>query len=92
MSWPADTVVDCCCGPLFTVFMQSNAELYFVGDHAPVHLQPSSASSSGNIQQQHYSAAEEEALIEKKALLMMNNSNTNNNTTSNVARPLADMY
>merc|ERR1712000_393673 len=25
-SWPADTVVDCCCGPLFTVFMQSNAE------------------------------------------------------------------
>ena len=47
-SWPVDTVVDCCCGPLFTTLMQANAQLMFFGDHVPLHLQ---ASTSGQSQQ-----------------------------------------
>jgi hypothetical protein len=52
-SWPVDTVVDCCCGPLFTTLMQCNAELVFLGDHVPFTTNNNTTTNSNNYKNQN---------------------------------------
>jgi hypothetical protein len=85
-SWPKDTAVDCCCGPLFTAIMQANAELVFMGDQIPSHLQQQQQNTGVSITansngQGGKSASDAEML---KELLHRGDFDSNNNNNVDV--------